>query len=107
MEADKTKNDTRILKCRSYQNKLIQEITSINFALVLEVETDLEEHEAIYQCLTLVENRLKNYIRKIRTHCLNVTDDEEKAVFIDELWNFINISNYSCQMEDLIDLKEK
>jgi hypothetical protein len=101
LEADETKNDTPILICRSYQEALIEEITSINIDLVLEDGPDLEEHEAIYQCLILVEDCVNNYIGKIRTHCLNVLDDEEKALFIDELWNAIESSDYSCQMEEL------
>ena len=103
LEADETKNDTPILICRSYQKALIEEITSINFELVLEDEPDLEEHDAIYQCLILVEDCVNNYIGKIRTHCLNVIVDCEKVVFIDELWNAIDSSDYSCQMEELRD----
>ena len=103
LEADETKNDTPILICRSYQEALIEEITSINFDLVDETEKD----EAIYQCLILVENSVKNYIGTIRTHCLNVLDDEEKVVFIDNLLNEIDNSDYSCQMDELRDIIEK
>ena len=103
----KQKNDTPILICRSYQEALIEEITSINIDLVLEDEPDLEEHEAIYQCLILVEDCVNNYIGKIRTHCLNVLDDEEKVVFIDNLLNEIDNSDYSCQMDELRDIIKK
>ena len=66
LEADETKNDTPIIICRSYQDALIEEITSINFVLVLEDNPYSEEHDAVYECLTLVEDceRKKEDVKK-------------------------------------------
>ena len=51
LEADETKNDTPILRCRSYQDALINKIKSIG----LYDDDDLEYGDAVCNCLNIVE----------------------------------------------------
>ena len=66
LKADEKKNDTPIIKCRSYQHAFFEEIMSFCFEQMLENDPYLEEHEGVFLCLTLVEDCVDKYVGKIR-----------------------------------------
>ena len=101
LEADETKNDTPILRCRSYQEALINKIKSID----LYEDEDLEYGDAVCNCLNIVEKYVKKYIKNIRFN--NCLEAEENAAFIDKLLTELEDTEYCCMMDDLRDYEEE
>ena len=96
---DSYRHETMIVRCRSYQTRLLQEISNTSITLT---DPSLNLNQRIESCLDHIRSLLNYFERRfVKGYRMNCTAENERRRFVELMLNSIENSDYITLLNEL------